>query len=212
MFRNREDAALQLAQYLKGRVLYDPLVLGIPRGGVRIGAILARELESELDVVQACKFGAPGQPHLVIGAVSESGDIYLRPEANGMRGLTDAYLKEESSRQLATMKKRKELFRTIRPPAPIAGRSVIVTDDEIATGSTMLAALQWIKKYNPYEVIVAVPVASAAGLREVRRRCDDDVWLVSPESFRTIEEFYEGFPPLEDQQAVDLLTEVIPAS
>jgi putative phosphoribosyl transferase len=210
VFRNREDAAHQLAQRFKGRMFCDTLVLAIPRGGVVIGAVLARELGAELDVVLSHKLRAPGRPNLIIGAISEDGQVYLHPQAKGVPGLTGEYLTEEGSRQLATMAPHKKLYRGIRSPAPIAGRSVLVTDDGILTGSTMIAALQFVKTRNPYEVIVAVPVASPDRLREVRRWCDDDVWLVSPEVFQAIDEVYEGFPPIEDEQVLNLLREFAP--
>ena len=205
MFRNREDAALQLARCFKGRMLCDPLVLAIPRGGVLIGAVLARELDAELDVVQSIKLLAPGQPHIVIGAVSEDGQIYLNPQAKSVDGLTEGYLKAESGRQLATMEQRRKLFLGARPRATVRGRSVIIADDGIATGSTMIAALGFIKKQNPYELLVAVPVASPEGLQEVRHWCDDDVRLVTPEEFRAIDEFYEGFPTVEDRKVIGVL-------
>jgi predicted phosphoribosyltransferase len=207
MFRNREDAALQLAEHLKGRPFCDPLVMAIPRGGVVIGAVLARELDADLDVVLSRKLRAPGSPGLTVGAISEAGQVYVDPQAKIVRRLPSKYLAEEGRRQLAENMRSWKLFRQARPAVPVAHRSVIVTDDGILTGSTMIAALQHIKAQNPYELIVAVPVAPPDRLREVRRWCDDDVWLVSPEEFRAIDEFYEGFPPIDDQQVLDLLRE-----
>jgi predicted phosphoribosyltransferase len=212
MFHNREEAALQLAQRFKGRLMCDPLVLAIPRGGVVIGSVLAHALGAELDVVLSHKLRAPGPSGLVIGAISEGGQVYLNPQAKGALGLTEEYLREESRRQLATLAQRKKLLRDVRPPARIAGRSVLVTDDGILTGSTMIAALQFVKMQRPYEIIVAVPVASPDRLREVRRWCDDGVWLISPDVFTAIDEFYEGFPPIEDAQVLALLREFVTAS
>jgi predicted phosphoribosyltransferase len=211
MFHNREEAALQLAQRFKGRLLCDPLVLAIPRGGVVIGSVLAHELGAELDVVLSHKLRAPGQSGLVIGAISEGGQVYINPQAKGLPGLTDEYLQEESRRQFAAITQRKKLLRDVRPAASIAGRSVLVTDDGIVTGSTMIAALQFLRPQNPYELIVAAPVASPDRLRDVRLWCDDDVWLISPEAFTAIDEFYEGFPPIEDEQVLALLREFAPA-
>ena len=207
MFRNRDDAGLQMAEKLKGRPFCDPLVLAIPRGGVVIGAVLARELGADLDVVFSRKLRAPGRPGLTIGAISEAGQVYLDPRAKPVTGLANEYLVEESRRQLAEIARCRRLFREAQPLAPIAGRSVLVTDDGILTGSTMIAALQHVKAQDPYELIVAVPVASPDRLREVRRWCDDDAWLVTPEEFQAIDEFYEGFPPVDDEQVFDLLRE-----
>ena len=149
MFRNREDAARQLAEKLKGRQLHDPLVLAIPRGGVVTGAVLARELGADLDVVLSRKLRAPGQPELAIGAISEDGRVYLNHHAEAFLDLLEDYLAEERRHQLSEIGRRKKLFRAVRPEAPITGRSVIVTDDGIATGSTMIAALQAVKTQNP---------------------------------------------------------------
>jgi putative phosphoribosyl transferase len=145
MFRNREDAAHQLAKKLKGRALRDPLVLAIPRGGVVTGVILAQDLGADLDVVLSRKLRAPGNPEFAIGAISENGQVYLNPDVGDMADLIEEYLAEEKAHQLAEIARRKKLFRAARPEAPVSGRSVIVTDDGIATGSTMIAALQGLK-------------------------------------------------------------------
>src|SRR5262245_1964676 len=139
MFRNREDAALQLAARLKDRPLHDPLVLAIPRGGVVVGAVLARELGADLDVVLSRKLRAPNYPEVAIGAVAESGAVFLNQYAAELTGTMPAYLHEECHRQLGEITRRRRFFRGLRPPEPVAGRSVIVTDDGIATGSTMIA-------------------------------------------------------------------------
>jgi predicted phosphoribosyltransferase len=212
MFRNREDAACQLAERLKGRKLHDPLILAIPRGGVVTGAVLARDLGVELDVVLSRKLRAPGQPELAIGAISEDGRVYLNHHAQDVLDLTEEYLAEERRHQLGEVARRKKLFRGVRPAAPIAGRSVIVTDDGIATGSTMIAALQAVRTQKPCEVIVAVPVASPDRLKEVRRWCDDVVCLLHPEAFWAIGQFYEDFSQVEDEEVVRLLREFAPAA
>lgn len=212
MFRNREDAASQLAEKLKSRELHDPLVLAIPRGGVVTGAVLARELGADLDVVLSRKLRAPGQPELAIGAVAEDGQVYLNHYAQEFQGLMEEYLADERRHQLAEIARRKKLFRAVRPPAPLADRSVIVTDDGIATGSTMIAALQAVKTQNAREVIVAVPVASPERLAEVRRWCDDVVCLLTPDAFWAIGQFYEDFSQVEDEEVVQLLREFAPAA
>ena len=207
MFRDREDAARQLAAQLKGRVLHEPLVLAIPRGGVVTGAILARGLGAELDVVLSRKLRAPGQPELAIGAVSEEGQVYLNHHAEGFLDTLEDYLAEERRHQMEEIARRRRLFRKARPPARIAGRSVIVTDDGIATGSTMIAALKTIKGRKPRELIVAVPVASPERLQEVRHWCDEVVCLHSPEWFWAVGQFYENFPQVEDSEVERLLRE-----
>lgn len=209
MFRDREDAARRLAEKLKGRELRDPLVLAIPRGGVVTGAVLARELGAELDVVLARKLRAPAQPELAVGAVSEDGGVYLNHHAKGIPGLTDDYIQQECRRQVDEIARRQRMFRRVRPQAAVAGRSVIVTDDGIATGSTMIAALQALKTKGPREVIVAVPVAPPDRLEEVGRWCDDVVCLDRPRAFWAIGQFYENFDQVEDQHVIELLREAV---
>ncbi len=212
MFRDREDAAHQLATKFKGRKLIKPLVLAIPRGGVATGAALARDLGAELDVVLSRKLRAPMQPELAVGAVSEDGQVYLDRSAERLLDLPEVYMAEECRHQIAEIARRKKLFRGIRPAASLTGRSVILTDDGIATGSTMMAALRVVKSQNPHEVIVAVPVASPNRLAEIRRWCDDVVCLLSPENFWAIGQFYEDFSPVEDEQALELMRQFVPES
>ena len=212
MFRDREAAGRKLAEKLKGRELHDPLVLAIPRGGVVTGAVLAQELGAELDVVLSRKLRAPGQPELAIGAISEDGRVYLNHHAQAFLDLMEGYLAQERHHQLAEITRRKKLFRAVRPQAPVAGRSVIVTDDGIATGATMIAGVQTVKTQKPREVIVAVPVASPDRLAEVRRWCDDVVCLLTPEEFWAIGQFYEDFTQVEDEEVIELLREFTPTA
>ena len=212
MFRDRAEAARLLAKRIDGRELRDPLVLAIPRGGVATGAVLARELGAELDVVLSRKLRAPSQPELAIGAVGEDGRVYLNPMARELLDLDDEYLAGEVAHQLGEISRRKALFRAVRPQATIAGRSVIVTDDGIATGATMIAALDAARASRPFELIVAVPVASPERLREVRRHCDEVVCLLAPPSFWAIGQFYVDFTQVEDEQAVELLRAAAPTS
>jgi predicted phosphoribosyltransferase len=212
MFRNRADAARQLAEKLHERKLNNPLVLAIPRGGVVTGAVLAQELGTELDVILSRKLRAPGQPELAIGAISEDGQIYLNHHAQAFLDGMEEYLALERNYQMAEIARRKKLFRAVRPRAQVAGCSVVVTDDGIATGSTMIAALQTVKTQKPREVIVAVPVASPDRLAEVRRWCDVVVCLLIPEEFWAIGQFYEDFTPVEDEEVIELLREFTPTA
>jgi predicted phosphoribosyltransferase len=211
MFRDREDGARQLAARLKGRPFHQPLVLAIPRGGVVTGAVLARELDAELDVVLSRKLRAPGQPELALGAISENGKIYLTRHTRESLGLTKDDIAHEIDRQLDEIARRKKMFRAVRPQATIADRSVLVTDDGIATGSTMIAALQAVKTQSPREVIVAVPVASPDRLTEVSRWCDEVVCVDTPDVFWAVGQFYEDFQPVEDEQVVELLRAFAPS-
>jgi len=207
MFRNREDAALQLAKRLKLRQLKDPVVLGIPRGGVVTAAVLARELGAELDVVLSRKLRAPYQPELAIGAIGEDGEVYLNAFAREVSGATETYMREERDHQNAEIARRSKLFRAVKPPADVTGRSVIITDDGIATGSTMLAALHVLSARKPHEVIVAVPVAPPETLERFRPQCSHVECLLTPRDFGAISRFYEDFQQVEDEEVVRLLRE-----
>lgn len=208
MFRNREDAGLQLADMLRDMPLHNPVVLGIPRGGVVVAAVLARELGAELDVVLARKLRAPDQCELAIGSISEDGEVYLNRLGQEIADESPEYLKEEQEYQLAEIARRKRLFRQVRPHVSVAGRTVIVTDDGIATGSTMLAALHVVKAEKAAEVIVAVPVGSPERLEEVGRWCDKIVCLREPGNFWAIGQFYQDFSQVEDSEVIELLQSV----
>jgi predicted phosphoribosyltransferase len=207
MFRDREDAAHQLADKLVGLPLHDPLVLAIPRGGVVTGAVLARELGAELDVVLSRKLRHPMSPEFALGAIAEDGQAYLGPHAEGLVESLRVYLDQERRHQMSEIARRRKLFRAARPQARAEGRSVIVTDDGIATGSTMIAALQSLRGQKPRELIVAVPVASPDRLEQIRRWCDDVVCLLAPEDFEAVGQFYQDFTQVEDEEAVRLVRE-----
>lgn len=201
---------MRLARELKSLELRDPLVLGIPRGGVVTAAILAEQLDADCDVVLVRKLRAPAQPELAVGAVSEDGVMLLNSDAHLVPGVSEKYIDAERQRRMEELSRRKELFRGVRPAAPIAGRSVIVTDDGIATGSTMLAAVEILKRKGPHELIVAVPVAPPGRLNDIRRRCDYVVCLQTPESFMAIGQFYQDFDQVQDDQVKDILKRFAP--
>jgi putative phosphoribosyl transferase len=205
MFRDREDAAHQLVAQLRGYQFLNPLVLAIPRGGVPVGAVLADELPAELDVVLSRKLRAPFQPELAIGAICEGGEVYLNPHAEDVWRVNEHYLESEKQYQLVEIARRAKLIRRVRPRAKVAGRSVIVTDDGIATGSTIIAALQLLRSQSPYELIVAVPVASPERLPEVSRWCDRTICVHLPEFFYAIGQFYEDFRQIDDQEVITIL-------
>jgi putative phosphoribosyl transferase len=206
-FRNREEAGAQLAQRLKSRQFTDPVILGIPRGGIVTAEVLARELGGELNAVLSRKLRAPYQPELAIGAIGEDGEVYLSEFAHDVPGVTEQYLREERERQVAEIRRRSGLIRAAKPAASVNGRSVILTDDGIATGSTMLAALHVLRAQRPLEVIVAVPVAPGDTLEKIRPLCNRIECLLTPADFGAIGQFYENFDQVEDDEVVRLLRE-----
>ncbi len=209
MFRDRADAATQLAAQFNGKSLYEPIVLAIPRGGVAIGAILAKHLSADLDVVLSRKLRAPNQPELAVGAIAEDGHAFVSESIARETNATPDYLAAEKEYQLAEIERRKKLFRKVRPAATLRGRTVIVTDDGIATGATMLAALQSIRAQVPREIILAVPVAAPGRLKPLTKWCDQVICLAQPSDFVSVGQFYTDFTQLEDEDVVELLTKSI---
>ena len=204
-FNDREEAGWMLVERLRGETLEKPLVLAIPRGGVEVGAVLARGLGAELDVVLSRKLRAPHQPELALGAVSETGEVHLNHFAAAMTDAGDAYIEAERKRQMAEIARRRALFREVRPQAPIAGRTVILTDDGIATGATMIAALHTVRAAGARQIVVAVPVGAPDRINAIRPLCDRVVCLQEPEAFWAIGQFYRNFEQVEDDRVVELL-------
>ena len=202
---DREEAGWMLVERLRSEALDKPLILAIPRGGVEIGAVLARGLGAELDVVLSRKLRAPHQPELALGAVSETGEVYLNHFASAMTDAGDAYVEAERKRQMAEIERRKALVRAVRPQAPIAGRTVILTDDGIATGATMIAALHTVRAAGARKIIVAVPVGAPDRIDALRPLCDRIVCLQEPEAFWAIGQFYRDFAQVEDDRVLELL-------
>jgi putative phosphoribosyl transferase len=212
MFVNREDGARKLAHELKLKCekLCNPIVLAIPRGGVVTGAVLAQELDADLDIVLSRKLRAPTQPELAIGAVGEDGEIYIDDRSAACAGADDDYIERERRLQMEEIARRNKRLRTVRPHAGLAGRSVILTDDGIATGATMIAAIRVIRAKRPHELIVAVPVASPERIRTIADLCDQVVCLSAPEYFEAVGQFYDDFEPVQDEEVVQILTDFAP--
>jgi putative phosphoribosyl transferase len=211
MFDDRLDAAGRLADRLQGQVGPNPLVLAIPRGAVPMGELIAQRLGGELDVVLVRKLRAPHQPELAIGSVDEAGWIYLSPHA-GAVGADAAYIERETREQLATIARRRGRYTPIRPPIDPAGRTVIVVDDGLATGATMIAALHGLRQRRPARLICAVPVAPRETLAQVADLADEVVCLASPALFDSVGQSYRDFRQVEDDEVVEILRRSPPAA
>ncbi|HET9734090.1 MAG TPA: phosphoribosyltransferase family protein [Burkholderiales bacterium] len=204
-FRDRTDAATQLAAALAGFRGKNPLVLAIPRGAVPMGKVLAEKLQGELDIVLVRKLRAPGSPEFAVGAVDESGWAYIAHYA-GEVGADEAYLREEKARQMETLRKRRAEYTPHRAAHDAAGRIAIVVDDGLATGATMIAALHAVRARKPARLVCAVPVAAPESLEKVRPYADEVVCLAAPEEFHAVSQFYSAFPQVEDEEVMRLLT------
>ncbi|HEB78000.1 MAG TPA: phosphoribosyltransferase [Methylothermaceae bacterium] len=206
IFANRHEAAQQLAEALSQYRGKNPLILAIPRGAVPMGKVVAEALDGELDVVLVRKLGAPGNPEFAIGAVDETGWVYLAPWAKSM-GIDDDYVERLKEQELATIQARRARYTPSRPPRDPKDRIVIVIDDGLATGSTMIAALHAIRAKDPQKLVCAVPVAPPDTLEKIRPLCDELVCLHTPESFYAVGQFYVDFGEVTDEEVMELLRE-----
>ena len=184
-----------------------PLVLAIPRGGVEVGAVIARGLAVDLDVVLARKLRAPSQPELALGAVSEDGVVQLNHFAAALTDVGEAWIEGERKRQMGEIARRRTLYRGVRAQAPVAGRTVILVDDGLATGATMIAALRTVRAAQPARLVVALPVAAPERLAAVEAACDRLVCLARPAEFVAVGQFYRSFEQVSDERVVELLRE-----
>lgn len=203
-FRNREEAAHELAVRLAAWKGEDPLVLAVPRGALPMGAILAEALDGELDVVLVHKIGAPGNPEYAIGAVAESGEVALRPAAWREAGDV-SYVEAETARQLATLRERRARYTPGRGPADARDRVTIVVDDGVATGATLMSALDLVRRQRPRRLIAALGVAPRETVGELARYADEVVCLATPSPFFAVGQFYDDFRQVEDGDAVAAL-------
>ena len=204
MFRDRQDAASQLADALKTYQGKKPLILAVPRGAVPMAKPIAERLGGEFDVVLVRKLRAPWQSELAIGSIDESGWTYIAPFAASM-GVDDDYLAQEKQTQLETIRKRRAQYTPIRAPIDPTGRIVIVIDDGLATGATMISALHGLRNRKPARLICAVPVAPPDTLEKVRKMTDEVVCLQAPELFQAVSQFYGHFNQVEDDEVIALL-------
>ena len=205
MFRDRRDAARRLVRELRRyRDREDALVLAVPRGGLPIGALLARELGLTLDVILTKKIGHPDNPEFAIGAVSLSGesvdDALIERE-----GIPSAFIAAEIARIRESLRQRYAMYRGAAKPLPVAGKTVILTDDGAATGRTLLAAIDLLRKDGAGKIVVALPVAPPDTVEILEDRADEVICLEVPEAFVAIGAVYSDFSQVSDEEAVALL-------
>jgi putative phosphoribosyl transferase len=206
MFRDRTDAGRQLAEEVKQRLGdEDVVVVGLPRGGVPVAFEVARELGAPLDVIVVRKLGVPYQPELGMGAIGEDGVRVLNDRVLAMAGVGEGEVAAVERSERAELERRAMRFRSDRPRASLVGRSVVVVDDGIATGSTARAACQVARAHGASRVILAVPVAPRSSLASLAEVADELVCLATPEQFFGVGQFYRNFSQTSDEEVVELL-------
>lgn len=204
MFRDRIDAANQLADKLLPFKSEEVVVLAIPRGGLPIGAIVAKSLGAALDIVLTKKIGHPYNKEYAIGAVSLK-DIILTDAS----GIPKEYINKETARLREVLKARHTQYHKHCPPKNLKDKTVIIIDDGIATGNTLMATIALVKKQKPGKIIVAIPVAPSSGIRllEATPNVDEVICLLVPQNFRAVGQFYKEFDQVSDQEAIRILEE-----
>ena len=203
VFESREEAGTLLADQLK-KYGKDCVVLAIPRGGVVVGAQIARALSCPLEVIITRKLSAPNNPELAIGATTSKGGVVLDQELIKRLEVTKGYIRSELSRQQKEARRREKVYlkgETIN----ITDKTVILVDDGIATGATVETAIQAVKEKLPAKVVLAVPVAPPHTVERLKNEVDELVVLSTPEHFWAIGEFYEHFPQISDGEVVKIL-------
>jgi predicted phosphoribosyltransferase len=183
----------------------DVLVLALPRGGVPVAYEVARELNVPLDIFLVRKLGVPGQPELAMGAIASGGVRIVDRELVRRFGVSGAEIEEVTARELLELGRRERVYRAGRPVPDVAGRTVLLVDDGVATGASLKAAITALRPRAPASIVAAVPVAPLATCRELEGLADEVVCAATPEPFGAVGNFYEDFAPTGDEEVCALL-------
>ena len=206
IFKDRKDAGRQLAKQLgEYGNREDVVVLGIPRGGVTVAFEVAKRLNVQLDIFLSRKLGVPGHEEFAFGAIAANDGRYLDQQVIQEAGISNEQIVRITQEVREVLQQRAALYRGDRPPLQVAGRTVILIDDGIATGASIFAAINALQQMRPTKLVVAVPVAPASTCAWLRTAVDELICLYAPEQFGAVSRFYESFAQVEDEEVVDLL-------
>lgn len=207
MFKNRKDAGEKLASALENYRAESPLILAIPRGGVEVGLQVAKELDADFSLVIARKLPFPDNPEAGFGAIAEDGSTFIFEDA--FYWLSGNAIERIKKEQIAEVRRRVKALRGGNPLPEIKGRTIILIDDGIAMGSTMLASIELCKNRGARKIVVAVPVAGREVAEMIRKKVDDFIVLESPRYFRAVADVYGNWYDVSDEEVLDLLKESI---
>jgi len=205
LFKDRRDAGRRLAQRIEGIKEADLFILAVPRGGVVVAFEVVKALGAPMDLIIPRKLGAPGNPELAIGAVTQDGTIVLNHDIVQELGVPKSFIDQEAAEQVKEIERRMKKYRGDAPPPQLAGRTVVLIDDGIATGATIRAAVQSVRRSRPKRLIIAVPVAPPSAVQSLEKDADEVVALETPEWFMAIGQFYENFDQTSDEEVIDLM-------
>ena len=209
MFRNRQHAGELLAALLPTyRSQSNTIVLALPRGGVPVAAVLARELGLPLDVFPVRKLGAPGQPEYAMGAIAVNGLVALHQHAIAHLNIPQSAIEAVIAREHEELFRQERTYRESRPPLILAGKTIIFVDDGLATGYTMLAAIRAAREQHPARIVVAVPLAPSETIELLRSEADEVVCVHTPRDLFAIGQFYEDFSQTTDDEVREALREL----
>jgi predicted phosphoribosyltransferase len=212
-FRDRTEAGQRLASKLaKYAHRPDVIVLALPRGGVPVAYEVAAALDAPLDVFIVRKLGVPGHEELAMGAVATGGVRVVNEQAVQDLGIRDRVIDAVAARELKELARRERLYRGSRPPPDVRGRTVILVDDGLATGATMLAAIRALRQMGPARIIVAVPIAAPDTCEALKAKVDEMICAVTPEPFYAVGLWYDDFSQTSDDEVRDLLARAEPAA
>lgn len=205
MFRDRTDAGERLADLLEDHGVEADVVLAVPRGGLPAGRAVADRLGSPLDVVAARKIGAPNNPELAIGAVASDGTTWLNDRLIADIGVDEAYVDAQAEVEREAAEEKVRRYRAGRDPLDLAGKSVVIADDGVATGATTIACVRQVRNAGAERVLLAVPVGPPDSIERLQEEADEVVSVATPHHFGAVGQFYEVFDQVSDEEAMEYL-------